>query len=67
MQDMREVSILSRCPGKGTGMSEAAVIAKFVFVMIGAQVTGYSEGTGAFYAEGVMERVCRHRVSHGWR
>ena len=30
-------------------MSEAAVIAKIVFVMIGAQVTGYAEGTGAFY------------------
>ena len=48
-------------------MIEAAVIAKIVFVMIGAQVTGYSEGTGAFYAEGVMEQVCRHRVSHGWQ
>ena len=47
-------------------MSEAAVIAKIVFVMIGAQVTGYSEGVGAYYAEGVMKRVCEHRVSHGW-
>ena len=47
-------------------MPESLVIAKIVFVMIGAQVTGYSEGTGAFYAEGVMGQVCRHRVSHGW-
>ena len=48
-------------------MSETAVIAKIVFVMIGAQVMGYSEGTGAYYAPGLMQRVCEHRVSHSWQ
>ena len=30
-------------------MTEAAVIAKIIAVMIGAQVTGYDCGVGAFY------------------
>ena len=48
-------------------MIEAAVIAKIIVVMIGAQVTGYAEGAGAYYGPGLMQRVCEHRVSHGWQ
>ena len=47
-------------------MPKSLVIAKIVAVMIGAQVIGYSEGVGAYYAPGLMEGVCRYRVSEGW-
>ena len=68
MQDVRKVSVLSRCPIKGTSMTEAAIIATKLFMyaaMMGA--LGEPEvGVGAYYAEGLMEQVCARRVKENW-
>jgi hypothetical protein len=42
------------------------MIAKAIFLIAGLRVIGYNEGVGAYYAPGVMERVCVHRVQHNW-
>jgi len=49
-------------------VSEAAVIAKIIFVMIGTHTTGYETGIGAYYHQrpGLMREVCQRRVAHGW-
>lgn len=48
-------------------MPELAMIAKMVLVIAGLHVIGHNEGVGAYYAPGVMEQVCRHRVEQGWQ
>ena len=48
-------------------MSEAAVIAKIVLVMLGAPVQGHAEGVAAYATRPhVWYDVCMHRVKHGW-
>ena len=47
-------------------MPESLVIAKIITCMIGAQVTGYSEGTGAFYHQASLRDVCEWRVERNW-
>ena len=47
-------------------MPESLAIAKLITVLIGAQVTGYSEGQGAYYNRVDLRGVCEHRVRCGW-
>ena len=49
-------------------MTEAAIaITKLLMYAAMMGALGEPEvGVGAFYAEGVMKRVCEHRVEHGW-
>ena len=49
-------------------MTEAA-IAITKLLMYAAMMGSLGEpevGVGAYYAPGLMQRVCEHRVSHGW-
>ena len=49
-------------------MTEAAVaITKLLMYAAMMGALGKPEvGVGAYYAPGLMQRVCEHRVSHGW-
>jgi len=47
-------------------MSEYILLIKIIICILGMQIKGYEEGVGAYYADGVMQKVCEYRVTQGW-